>query len=326
MVTARHTRARRAACARISGSRDLLRWQSQLLAGIPRSRVVDRGIGGGQLLGCIFQCGILRIAGERLRGGDNGLGRDNLSRLRGRGGSRDRRPRCDHRPRGGLRGFNDRLRRLLRRPHHECGELRGVRSRLSRGSGMPKERVRLPAGREHLRRPMRGHRVGREKLRSLRQGMPGGDGVLARRLRVGMRGTADRVRGLLRRHVGERAQLRQLRSCMRRRPVVLDGGLPVSDRTRRVRGQRAMCRRDDERPSLRNVQQRLRHGRRLYVERVFVSGGANGVQRRVCEPQHGSEELRRVRHGVHDGRHSVPRRCVYQSDQRPLRGRRDVRL
>lgn len=73
---------------------------------------------------------------------------------------------------------------------------------------MREERLRLRCGSNYLLRRMRRHDVGPEELRGLRHRVLVRHGVLAGQMRVGMRGDADRLRGLLRRYVWKLTQLR----------------------------------------------------------------------------------------------------------------------
>ena len=271
-----------------------------------------------------------RIVGDRVLLGSVRLGRDDGHRASGAGRRRHRKlDRCSRRDgrrhRCGMRGGDGSLRGRVRRPRQQRRQLWDVWNGLSHGTGMPEQRVRLPCRSSHLLGRLRGHHVGREELRHLWQLVPGGHGVLAEQVRVGVCRAADGLRRFVRRYVGQLVELRQLRPRVPERPVMLDGRLPLSRRARRLRGQRSMRGCDGERPALRHVHC-VRNRGFVRSRQVLLPDGPDRLQRRLRRREHRPKELRHMRYRVHDGRHAVSLWGLHQSEQRQLWERCDGRV
>ncbi len=107
-----------------------------------------------------------------------------------------------------MRGGHEALRRNVRRPQQQRGQLWELWNGLSVEPGMPERYVRLSHGPSHLFGRLRGHDVGREELRGVWKRVCVRHGVLAEQVRVGVRWAADGVRRFVRRHVRQLVELR----------------------------------------------------------------------------------------------------------------------
>jgi uncharacterized protein (DUF2267 family) len=205
--------------------------------------------------------------------------------------------------------WHDQLWRGVREPGHQSRQLRRLRPRVRRRSGVRERHVRLHAGHaaRAVQRPLRRPRCRPRQLRYVWHRLPAahhgerGSALLQRNVCAYLQWRAHRVRYHLRQPADEQRQLRQLRerlSCrrdLRGRHVRLSGGAPALRRRLRRRGER--------RAQLRLLRSRVPRGPGLHQRRLRMSGKLVAVPRRVRRRDQRQHQLRRLRRSLHRRNH-----------------------